>query len=106
MIVGALRLTFAVPHGGNSSHAIASRIKDKIWTRFKISVAEMPEVSQHEVIIGVTTVGFNEKNVRERLEKIVDVLKNSGDIELVNDEMEMIHFDDLELERDFEKYNP
>ena len=68
-----------------------------------------PCVSVHSggcAVIGAAAVGSEETQVRERAQGIIRFLQNSADMELVNDETEYIHFDDLEMERDFEKYNP
>lgn len=106
MIIAALRLTFAVPPDGKSSHGTAQKIKDKLWARFKIAVAELPSPSAGELVVGAAAVGGEEAGVKERALQIIRFVQDAGDMELVNDEVEYIVFDDIELERDFEKYNP
>jgi uncharacterized protein YlxP (DUF503 family) len=106
MIIAALRLTFAVPPDGRSTHGIAQKIKDKLWSRFKISVSELPSPSGAELIIGAAAVGGEEGRVKERAQQIIRFVQNSGEMELVNEEIEYVVFDDIEIERDFEKYNP
>jgi uncharacterized protein YlxP (DUF503 family) len=106
MIIAALRLTFAVPPDGKSTHGTAQKIKDKLWSKFKIAIAELPSPSGAELVMGIAAVGGEEFKVKERAQQIVRWAQESGDMELVNDEVEYIVFDDIEIERDFEKYNP
>jgi uncharacterized protein YlxP (DUF503 family) len=106
MIIGALRLTFMVPPDGNSSHTSAQKIKDRLWSKFKLALAELPTHSGSQVVIGGALVGSDEKTTQKRVDDIIRHLNDWGAVELVNDEMELIHFDDIELERDFEKYDP
>ena len=107
MIIGALRLTFMVPPDGKSTHNAAQKIKDRLWSKFKVAVSELPSPgSANQLVIGGALVGYEEQKTQERLDQIVKHLNEWGNVELVNDETELVHFDDLELERDFEKYDP
>jgi uncharacterized protein YlxP (DUF503 family) len=106
MIIGALRLTFVVPADGSSTHNSAQKIKDRLWSKFKLALAELPSHSGTQVVIGGALVGSDEGATQKRVDDIIRHLNDWGAVELVNDEMELIYFDDLELERDFEKYDP
>ncbi|CAM6001624.1 unnamed protein product [Sphagnum balticum] len=106
MIIGALRLTFIVPADSSSSHSSAQKIKDHLWSKFKLALSELPSGSTSQLVIGGALVGHNEAQTRERLDKIVRHLNEWKNVELVNDETELVYFDDLEMERDFEKYDP
>jgi len=105
MIIGALRLTFIVPPDGKSTHSSAQKIKDRLWTKFKLALSELPS-NGTQLVIGGALVGYDEKQTQERMDQVIRHLNEWGAIELVNDETELVHFDDLELERDFEKYDP
>lgn len=105
MIIGALRLTFVVPTDGKSTRSVAQKIKSEMLTRFKASVAEL-STQGAELFMGASIVGNEEKLTRERLDSIIHYFREWGHADLANDESELVHFDDLELERDFEKYNP
>jgi uncharacterized protein YlxP (DUF503 family) len=105
MIIGALRLTFIVPPDGKSTRSSAQKIKDRLWTKFKLALSELPS-SGTQLVIGGAMVGYDENQTRERLDQVITHLNEWRVVELVNDETELVHFDDLELERDFEKYDP
>ncbi len=94
-----------VPPDGKSTHSTAQKIKDRLWSKFKLAVSELPGHGT-QLVIGGALVGYDENQTRERLSQVVRHLNEWGTVELVNDETEIIHFDDLELERDFEKYDP
>jgi len=106
MIIGALRLTFIVPPDGKSTHSVAQKIKDRLWSKFKLSLSEQPTIRGEQLVIGAALVDYDEVKTRTRLEQVIKHLNEWGSVELVNDEIELVHFDDLELERDFEKYDP
>ncbi len=105
MIIGALRLTFIVPPDGKSTHSSAQKIKDRLWTKFKLALSELPSQGT-QLVIGGAIVGYDENQTQERLDQVIRHLNEWSAVELVNDETELVHFDDLELERDFEKYDP
>jgi uncharacterized protein YlxP (DUF503 family) len=104
MVVGALRLTFMIPPDGKSNHSAAHKIKDRLWTKFKIALSEIPSGAPSQLVIGGALVDHDENRMQERMDQIIRHLNDWGVVELVNDETDIIHFDDIELERDFEKY--
>ena len=104
MVLGALRLTFMIPPDGKSTHSAAHKIKDHLWTKFKIALSEIPSGGPNQLVIGAALVDRDENRVKERMDQVIRHLNDWGRVELVNDETEMIRFDDIELERDFEKY--
>jgi hypothetical protein len=105
MIIGALRLTFIVPPDGGSTHSMAQKIKDRLWSKFKLALTELPS-NGTQLVIGGALVGYEESKTRARMDQVIKHLNDWGTVELVNDETELVFFDDLELERDFEKYAP
>ncbi len=106
MIVAALRLTFMVPPDGGSTKSTAQKIKDRLQQKFKVAVAEVQHTQSGELLIGVAFVGNQKQAVDERVQDIIRHLHDWPAVELTYDETEIIHFDDLEIERDFVKYNP
>lgn len=106
MVVAALRLTFMVPPDGASTKSIAQKIKERLWTNFKAATAEVHSPTTAELMIGVSIVGSQEKLVQQRVQEIIKNLQEWPSVELTYDESEIIHFDDLEIERDFVKYDP
>jgi uncharacterized protein YlxP (DUF503 family) len=106
MIVAALRFTFNCGPDQSSHRREAQKIKDRLWSHFKVAVAEIPSHSPMEIKIAASFVGSNEKVVQERCAEIIRHLNDWANVELTYDEQEVIHFDDLELERDILKYDP
>src|ERR1700683_843360 len=102
MVIGALRLTFMVSPDGKSTRAMAQKIKDRLWSKFKLAVADLSSHSGSQLVIGGALVGQDEPGTQARVEQIIRHLNEWGAVELVNDEVELIHFNDIEMERDFE----
>ncbi len=106
MIIGAIRLTFVVGTDGSSSRSTSQKLKERIWNRFKFTCIEVPSSAPNELVIGVASLGINETQTRNKIQDLIKHLNEWGQVELVNDEVELIHFEDIEAERNFEKYNP
>ena|ERR1035438_5957802 len=109
MVIAALKLTFAVS-SDTSGHSTAKRIKDRLWSAFKVAVAELPSSSHQEVLIGVSAVGNEEAPLRDRMDQLLVNLRDWGSVDLVDQELELLHYEDIELSEDYdknlEKYNP
>ncbi|MCC6278048.1 MAG: DUF503 family protein [Oligoflexia bacterium] len=106
MVISAIRLAFQVSPGGESPKALAQKIKDRVWSKFRASVAEVPSPGSSEIVIGISLVGSDEKQVRDRSDKLIRDLRDWTETELISDETEVIRYADIEAERDFEKFNP
>ncbi len=106
MIVAALRLTFMVAPDGSSHKSAAQKIKERLWSHFKVAVAEISHNSPAELRIGLSFVGTQESDMELRVQEIVRHMNDWNSVEMTYDESELIHFDDLELERDYLKYDP
>jgi uncharacterized protein YlxP (DUF503 family) len=99
VIVAALKLTFA-------SGTNARRIKDRLWSRYKISLAELPTSSPLELAIGAALVGSDERSLSQRVQQIVSHVQDWGAYDLIDHEVEFLHFEDFQEERNLEKYDP
>ena len=106
MIVGIQRLTFHIPANENSARALAQRIKARLWRKFKVAIAEVNESTSSELVLGIAHVGISKQTVNTKADSIVRDLNDWGTVELVGDEKDVLVYEDLEMERDFEKYNP
>lgn len=108
MIIGALRLSFLVPSDGSSSRGLGQKVKVALQTRFKAAACEIPakKAEHSELTVGATLVSCEERQMKNRLDEIVRYFQDWGHAELVHHDIEVIHFDDIEIERDFEKYDP
>ena len=105
MVIGAFRLSFAVPEEGSTHKGEAQRIKDHMWSQYKISICELDSDPQ-ELIIGGAVVGPSESACRQRVDKIIEHMRDWPKANLVHEESDFIAFEDIEVERDFEKYQP
>ncbi len=103
MVIGAFRLSFAIPEEGTTHKGEAQRVKDHIWSHYKISVCELDSDSR-EVLIGGAVVGASESACRKRVETIIEHLRQWPKANLIHEETDFIGFTDIETERDFEKY--
>lgn len=103
MVIGAFRLSFALPEEGATHKGEAQRIKDHLWSQFKISVCEL-ESQPGELLIGGAVVGSSEGFCRKRVESILEHIRQWPKANLVHEESDYIGFTDIETERDFEKY--
>lgn len=106
MIVAALRLSFMVGPDGTSHKSLAHKIKDRLWGHFKVASAEVSSNVPTELRIGISFVGQDEAKMQARVQEIVQHFNDWASVELIDDESELIYFDDLELERDIAKYDP
>jgi uncharacterized protein YlxP (DUF503 family) len=106
MLVGIQRLTFHIASSENSGKGLSQRIKDRLWSHFKVSVAEVEEPGGTELVLGVAFVGISEDAVQQKADSIVRHLNDWPAVELIHDEKDIVRYEDLEIERDFEKYNP
>jgi hypothetical protein len=75
-------------------------------SRYKAATAEVSDSGGPGIVIGVALVGNNDADLRSRGQKIIHDMQNWADVELINDELDVLHYEDIEMERDFEKYNP
>ena len=108
MIIGAIRLSFLVPTDGSSSRGLGQKAQVALTSRFKASAAELTvdKNRDEKLTVGASLVSVGEPQMRKRIDQIIKYFEEWGHAELINQEFEIIHFDDIEIERDFEKYNP
>jgi uncharacterized protein YlxP (DUF503 family) len=108
MIIGALRLSFLVPQDGRSTRGLGQKVRVALNSRFKASAVELELKTNRdtELTIGASVVSPDETQMRKKIDQIIGYFQEWGHAELVYQESEIIHFDDIDIERDFEKYDP
>mgnify|MGYP000925946652 FL=1 len=109
MVIAGLKLTFAISPD-TTRHGTAKRIKDHLWSKHKVAVAEIPSDNNAEVVMGVASVGSDENNLTERMQQLLQGLREWGSVDLIDHELEVMHFEDVDLvidhEKNFQKYDP
>jgi uncharacterized protein YlxP (DUF503 family) len=92
MVVGVLRLTLAIPEAmtlKDKRRAIRS-LKDRLSGRHNVSVAEVDDLDEHRsCVMGVAMVANDRRFVEGCLSKIVDEVRMSRWVVLVDYEIEL-----------------
>jgi uncharacterized protein YlxP (DUF503 family) len=102
MTIGVLRLSFAA--SGDSG--LGQKIKDRLWSHFKVATAEVDGQGAMELVIGVSIVANDDFGAQKRIDQIVKHLLEWGTVNLVDHESDVFRYEDTETERNFEKYEP
>ena len=95
MIVGILRLTFHI-HGASSlkdKRSVLRKLRDRVRSRFNVSWNEVSDQDVHErAVIGVSAISSDERYLDGLLNKVVDEVEATYVAELVDREMELVHW--------------
>ena len=95
MIIGVLRLTLLL-HGVGSlkeKRGILKRLRDRVRHRFNVSWAEVDDQDEHgRATIGVVAVSSDVRYLDGQLNKVVEEVEAAYLAELVDRQMELIHF--------------
>ena len=95
MIIGVLRLTLLL-HGVGSlkeKRGILKRLRDRVRHRFNVSWAEVDDQDEHgRATIGVVVVSSDVRYLDGQLNKVVEEVEAAYLAELVDRQMELIHF--------------
>lgn len=98
MLVAAALIVLHVPDGGSlkARRRVASAVKQRIRGRFKLSVAEVGDAEdRHEVVLGCVLVGVKPAAMRERLERVIRFVEDSGIAEVTADDITVVRLDEL-----------
>jgi uncharacterized protein YlxP (DUF503 family) len=108
MVIGAVRLSFVIPPNSQSLRGLSQKARSAVNSRFKAAAAELTSEGKQgsELVIGVSLVSTDEAQTRKRVDEIVNYFQGWGHADLAYHENEIIHFEDIAIERDFEKYDP
>ncbi|HLK41381.1 MAG TPA: DUF503 domain-containing protein [Polyangiaceae bacterium] len=107
MIVGVLRLTFHIPHARTlkDKRRVVQRIRDRLRSRFDVSVAEVAAQDLHQrAVFGVSVVSGSARVCDSVLEEVARVAEAVGDAVLSDRETELVTIgDDMYGEGDHER---
>jgi len=86
MVVGLLRVEIYIPDSGSlkSKRFVVKSLKDRLKSRFNVSVAEDANNLWQRTVIGISSVSAQEGHVREVLQKVKDMIFNETDIEVLD----------------------
>lgn len=90
--VGVLQVELRLPESASlkDKRMVLRSLKDRIRQRFNVSVAEVAEQDKwQKTILGVTSVGSDKRYVNGTLSRVVDLIKSSRSVELVDYQMEL-----------------
>lgn len=95
MVVGILRLTLHI-HGAQSlkeKRSVLRKLRDRVRNRFNVSWNEVGDQDVHErAVIGVSAISGDERYLDGLLNKVVDEVEAAYVAELVDREMELVHW--------------
>lgn len=92
MYVGAMKVRMIVreSHSLKDKRQVLSSIKDKLKNGFNVSVAEIDEQENRQMIVlGIGMVGNESQHVRHELEKIAQALRKHPIAEFVDQTTEV-----------------
>lgn len=93
MIVGLLTVDLMIPGSlslKSKRHVLLS-LKDKLRSRFNISVAEVDNHDKWQrATLGIAYVGMSRDSVNSAIDKIINFIEAVGEINLTNFEMEIL----------------
>ncbi len=95
MVVGVLRVQLRLPqvHSLKEKRGEVKWLINRVRTTYNVSVAEVEENDLwQKAVIGITLVGNEGGFVNSCLDQILNFIEDLGVGELIDQEMEIIHF--------------
>ncbi|MCD6319431.1 MAG: DUF503 domain-containing protein [Candidatus Desulfofervidaceae bacterium] len=95
MVVGVAQVLLRIPnnHSLKGKRSIIRQIVERLKRQFNISIAEVESQDRWQLIhLGVSQVGIKADAVQASLNKILDFIEGMGLVEIVDMELEIIHF--------------
>lgn len=92
MRVGLLQIELDLPESDSlkAKRMILRSLKDRIKRRFNVSIAEVDQQEKWQrAILGVANIGSDKRYVNGVLSRVVDLIKNSRLVELVDYRIEL-----------------
>ena len=93
MFVGVLTVDLFIPESGSlkSRRSVVKGMKDRIRSRFNVSVAEVGEAGLWQrATIGVACVSGDKSHAGEILDKVMDLVRSNTAVELLDYQVEII----------------
>jgi len=93
MFVGVLTIEIHIPESGSlkSRRSVVKGMKDRIRSRFNVSVAEVGETELWQrATLGVAVVSGDKAHAGEVLDKVVDLVRSNTSAELLDYNIEIL----------------
>jgi len=93
MFVGILTIELHIPESGSlkGRRAVVKGMKDRIRSRFNVSVAEVDEAGLWQrATLGVACVSNEKSHADQVLNKVVDLVRSNTSVELLDYAIEII----------------
>jgi len=93
MRIGALKVELFISDSTSLKHkrAVLKSIKDRIRNNFNVSIAEIGDNDKwQKAILGIAAVGNEKKFVNGILDKVLDFIRQNGEVQVLNFEMEIL----------------
>ncbi len=94
MVLGVIRLRLRMTHVHSlkEKRAVVKSITARIRNRFNIAVSEVAmHDSWHNAEIGICAVGNSEPVINSVLDKVVDYVERTLDVDMIEPDFEIIH---------------
>jgi uncharacterized protein YlxP (DUF503 family) len=91
MIVGLLTVEIFIPDSGSlkSKRFVVKSLKDRLRSKFNVSVAEEGNNLWQRTIIAIASVSNRESHIQETMQKIKDMIFSESDFEVLNHSTEI-----------------
>lgn len=91
--VARIGLRAAYVRSLKEKRSIVLSLKTKVQHQFKVAVAEVEDLDQHQsIVVAVAAVSNEHRRVEETLHHILDYIQDNFDVEIVREEINIEQF--------------
>ena len=93
MWIGGLKVELFIADANCLKHkrSVIKALKDRIAANFNVSVAEVGGQDKwQKAVLGVAAVGSDNKYVNGMLDKVLDMIRQDGKVQILDFEMEIL----------------
>lgn len=91
--VARIGLRAAYVRSLKEKRSIVLSLKTKVQHQFKVAVAEVEDLDQHQsIVVAVAAVSNERQRVEETLHHILDYIQDNFDVEIVREEINIEQF--------------
>ncbi len=93
MLVGVYQLELFIPESGSlkSKRFVLKSLKDKIRSKFNVSVAEVDENERWQrAVLGIAMVSNERKFIDQVMNQIFNLVSEESEVEITNQQLEIL----------------
>ncbi len=93
MRVGGIRVELFISNSNSLKHkrTIVKGLKDRIHNNFNVSASEVDSHDKWQrAVLGIAAVGPDKRQVNTVLDKVLDFIRQNGDVQIIDFEMEIL----------------